>query len=52
MTHQIAIAIARHGLGLVVISVLLDQLGLLLPAVPSLVVGGALAAAGYEVTAP
>ncbi len=46
MTHQIAIAIAQYGLGLVVLNVLLDQLGLPLPAVPSLVVGGALAAAG------
>jgi membrane protein DedA with SNARE-associated domain/rhodanese-related sulfurtransferase len=46
VTHQIAIAIAQYGLGLVVLNVLLDQLGLPLPAVPSLVVGGALAAAG------
>jgi membrane protein DedA with SNARE-associated domain/rhodanese-related sulfurtransferase len=46
VTHQIAIAIAQYGLGLVVLNVLLDQLGLPLPAVPSLVVGGALAATG------
>ncbi len=39
--------ISEHGLGLVFANVLIEQLGVPLPAVPTLVVAGALAADGH-----
>jgi membrane protein DedA with SNARE-associated domain/rhodanese-related sulfurtransferase len=52
MTQQIILAIAQYGLMIVVVNVLLDQIGLPLPAVPTLVVAGALAAQGRLPFAP
>lgn len=46
MAHQIVALIAEYGLLLVFLNVLVEQAGLPLPAVPTLVVAGALAAAG------
>ncbi|MEI7035830.1 VTT domain-containing protein [Fulvimonas yonginensis] len=46
MSHQIIALIAEYGLLLVFLNVLVEQAGLPLPAVPTLVVAGALAAAG------
>src|SRR5258708_25267819 len=43
--------IARYGLALIFINVLVEQVGLPVPAVPTLIVAGAAAAAG-EVSAP
>jgi membrane protein DedA with SNARE-associated domain/rhodanese-related sulfurtransferase len=46
LTQQILLAIAHFGIAVVVINVLLDQIGLPVPAVPTLVVAGAIAADG------
>lgn len=46
MTQQILLAIAQYGIAVVVINVLLDQIGLPVPAVPTLIVAGAIAADG------
>ena len=46
MAHQIVALIAEYGLLLVFLNVLVEQAGLPLPAVPTLVVAGALSAAG------
>jgi membrane protein DedA with SNARE-associated domain/rhodanese-related sulfurtransferase len=46
LTHQIILALGQYGIAIVVINVLLDQLGLPVPAVPTLIVAGALAASG------
>ena len=46
MAHEIIALIAQYGLLLVFLNVLVEQAGLPLPAVPTLVVAGALAAAG------
>jgi len=46
VAHQIVALIAEYGLLLVFLNVLVEQAGLPLPAVPTLVVAGALAAAG------
>ena len=46
MAHPLLIAIAHYGVGVVVVNVLLDQIGLPVPAVPTLIVAGAVAAAG------
>ena len=46
MAHQIVALIAEYGLLLVFFNVLVEQAGLPLPAVPTLVVAGALAAGG------
>ncbi|HEV2539404.1 MAG TPA: DedA family protein/thiosulfate sulfurtransferase GlpE [Frateuria sp.] len=46
MAHQIVALIAEYGLLLVFLNVLIEQAGLPLPAVPTLVVAGALAAGG------
>jgi membrane protein DedA with SNARE-associated domain/rhodanese-related sulfurtransferase len=46
VTHQIALNLVQYGLFIVVANVLLDQLGLPVPAVPTLVIAGALAAEG------
>jgi membrane protein DedA with SNARE-associated domain/rhodanese-related sulfurtransferase len=49
--HDIGQLIAQHGLALVFANVLLDQLGLPTPAIPALLVAGALAADG-KLSAP
>jgi membrane protein DedA with SNARE-associated domain/rhodanese-related sulfurtransferase len=46
MMQELAALIAQHGLLIIFALVLLEQLGLPLPALPALVVGGALAAGG------
>lgn len=46
MTHEILTLVAQYGLLLVFVNVLLEQAGLPVPAMPTLVVAGALAAAG------
>lgn len=46
MAHQIVTLLAEYGLLLVFLNVLVEQAGLPLPAVPTLVVAGALAAGG------
>jgi membrane protein DedA with SNARE-associated domain/rhodanese-related sulfurtransferase len=46
VTQQIILGIGDYGLLIVAINVLLDQIGLPVPAVPTLVVAGAIAAAG------
>lgn len=46
MAHEIVALIARYGLLLVFLNVALEQAGLPLPAVPTLIVAGALAAGG------
>jgi membrane protein DedA with SNARE-associated domain/rhodanese-related sulfurtransferase len=46
LTHQLILVIAQYGLLIVVANVFLDQIGLPIPAVPTLVVAGACAADG------
>lgn len=46
MTHQLFIVVGEYGLVIVFINVLVDQLGIPVPAVPTLVVAGAIAANG------
>ena len=46
MTQQLTLAIAHYGLTIVFINVLVDQIGLPVPAVPTLIVAGAVAADG------
>jgi len=46
LTQQLIIAIGQYGVGVVVANVLLDQIGLPVPAVPTLIVAGAVAASG------
>jgi membrane protein DedA with SNARE-associated domain/rhodanese-related sulfurtransferase len=46
LTHQLFLAIGQYGLIIVFINVLVDQIGLPVPAVPTLVVAGAIAANG------
>jgi membrane protein DedA with SNARE-associated domain/rhodanese-related sulfurtransferase len=46
VAHPLLIAIGQYGVGVVVLNVLLDQIGLPLPAVPTLIVAGAVAAGG------
>jgi membrane protein DedA with SNARE-associated domain/rhodanese-related sulfurtransferase len=46
VTQQIILSIGHYGLLIVAVNVLLDQIGLPVPAVPTLVVAGAIAAAG------
>ncbi|HEY4446188.1 MAG TPA: DedA family protein/thiosulfate sulfurtransferase GlpE [Steroidobacteraceae bacterium] len=46
MAHPLVIALGHYGVGVVVVNVLLDQIGLPVPAVPTLIVAGAVAAAG------
>jgi membrane protein DedA with SNARE-associated domain/rhodanese-related sulfurtransferase len=47
MTHQLILAIGQYGLVIVVVNVLLDQIGLPVPAVPTLIMAGAIAADGH-----
>jgi membrane protein DedA with SNARE-associated domain/rhodanese-related sulfurtransferase len=46
LTHDLASSIGQYGMGVVVVNVLLDQMGLPIPAVPTLIVAGAIAANG------
>jgi membrane protein DedA with SNARE-associated domain/rhodanese-related sulfurtransferase len=46
LTQQLITAIGQYGVGIVVANVLLDQIGLPVPAVPTLIVAGAVAASG------
>ena len=46
MIHQIIQSLGQYGLMIVVLNVLLDQLGLPVPAVPTLIVAGAVASHG------
>lgn len=52
MTHQLFLGVGQYGLIIVLINVLVDQVGLPVPAVPTLVVAGAIAANGQLVPAP
>jgi membrane protein DedA with SNARE-associated domain/rhodanese-related sulfurtransferase len=47
VTHDLILAIGDYGLLIVVVNVLLDQIGLPVPAVPTLIVAGAIAADGH-----
>src|ERR1700677_2112186 len=46
VTHQLIQSLGQYGLTIVVLNVLLDQLGLPVPAVPTLIVAGAVASHG------
>lgn len=46
MTQELSLAIAHYGLMIVFVNVLVDQIGLPVPAVPTLIVAGAVAADG------
>ncbi len=46
MTQQLELALSQYGLMVVILNVLLDQMGLPVPAVPTLIVAGAFAAGG------
>jgi membrane protein DedA with SNARE-associated domain/rhodanese-related sulfurtransferase len=46
LTHPLLLGLGQHGLMLVCLNVLLNQIGLPVPAVPTLVIAGALAANG------
>ena len=51
MPHQLIIGLGQYGVGIVVVvNVLLNQIGLPVPAVPTLIVAGALAAAGGQMS--
>ena len=46
MTQQLVLALSQYGLTVVILNVLLDQIGLPVPAVPTLIVAGAFTADG------
>jgi membrane protein DedA with SNARE-associated domain/rhodanese-related sulfurtransferase len=46
LTHELSLAIAHYGMMIVFVNVLVDQIGLPVPAVPTLIVAGAVAADG------
>lgn len=46
MTQQLVLALSQYGLMVVLLNVLLDQVGLPVPAVPTLIISGAFAASG------
>jgi len=46
LIHQIILAIGHYGVAVVVVNVLLDQIGVPVPAVPTLIIAGAIAADG------
>ncbi len=52
MSHHLALLVGQYGLLIVGINVLLDQIGLPIPAVPTLVVAGAVAANGNLALVP
>jgi membrane protein DedA with SNARE-associated domain/rhodanese-related sulfurtransferase len=45
LAHQLVIALGQYGVGIVVVNVLLNQIGLPVPVVPTLIVAGAVAVA-------
>ena len=49
MTQNLVWLITMYGLPIVVVNVLVDQIGLPVPAMPTLIVAGAIAAAGASV---
>ena len=52
MSHHLALLVGQYGLLIVGVNVLLDQIGLPVPAVPTLVVAGAVAANGNLALVP
>ncbi len=52
MTHHLVVLVGQYGLLIVGVNVLLDQIGLPVPAVPTLVVAGAIAANGDLAVGP
>jgi membrane protein DedA with SNARE-associated domain/rhodanese-related sulfurtransferase len=46
LTHELVVNLGPYGLAIVIVNVLLDQIGLPVPAVPTLIVAGAIAARG------
>jgi membrane protein DedA with SNARE-associated domain/rhodanese-related sulfurtransferase len=46
LTQQLVLALSQYGLMVVILNVLLDQIGLPVPAVPTLIIAGAFAASG------
>jgi membrane protein DedA with SNARE-associated domain/rhodanese-related sulfurtransferase len=46
LTQQLLLALSQYGLTVVILNVFLDQIGLPVPAVPTLIVAGAVATAG------
>lgn len=52
MTHRLFHIVGEYGLVIVFINVLVDQLGMPVPAAPTLVVAGAIAAGGELPLAP
>lgn len=52
MTEGLAPLVAQHGVLLVALNVLVDQLGLPVPAMPTLIIAGALSAAGHLAPIP
>jgi membrane protein DedA with SNARE-associated domain/rhodanese-related sulfurtransferase len=52
LTHQLVLLITQYGLLIVGANVLLDQIGLPIPAYPTLIVAGALSAAGNLALGP
>jgi membrane protein DedA with SNARE-associated domain/rhodanese-related sulfurtransferase len=46
LTQQLVLALSQYGLMVVLLNVLLDQVGLPVPAVPTLIISGAFAASG------
>jgi membrane protein DedA with SNARE-associated domain/rhodanese-related sulfurtransferase len=52
LTHQLFLVVGQYGVIIVFVNVLLDQIGIPLPAVPTLIVAGAIGAAGQMPLAP
>jgi membrane protein DedA with SNARE-associated domain/rhodanese-related sulfurtransferase len=52
VTHELVSLVGQYGLLLVALNVLLDQIGLPVPAMPTLIVAGAMGAAGHLSIAP
>jgi membrane protein DedA with SNARE-associated domain/rhodanese-related sulfurtransferase len=52
VTHELVSLIAQYGLLLVALNVLVDQIGLPIPAMPTLIVAGAMASAGHLAIGP
>jgi membrane protein DedA with SNARE-associated domain/rhodanese-related sulfurtransferase len=52
MTYELLSLITQYGLLVVALNVLLDQIGLPIPAMPTLIVAGAMAAAGHLSVGP
>ncbi|MEP6546839.1 MAG: DedA family protein/thiosulfate sulfurtransferase GlpE [Gammaproteobacteria bacterium] len=47
MTHQLVLGLSEYGLMIVIVNVFLDQIGMPVPAAPTLILAGALAADGH-----